>query len=594
LVGTYNWVMGGTKLNTLRASSVYEKPKRGQPLYQETGDCTQAPPTLEYLSFIDQADDNYADYRIMKIASLDDTFSWFIPGARGSHDLKLGAQYQYGEHYREDQRVTNGRFVFATDQAFNAADPMTYPERLEIRVPNMLQKISRTHSLGMFVQDKWQLSSNLTLNLGVRYDLHVSPLNETWNPFFDDPNAYPIDNNNIQPRVGFAYSMNGNSVVRGGYGMFYQKQWIERFETYLINPVFADSFIAAFPVVQADPGPSNGRFPTDPLLVNGPTLNRSLVNQLVPPGSLNRNTGTVWLDTPDRVLPQQHQISIGYERQLGRQLSFAGDYVHMTNLDMPLRYNLNPAIKQTTGRTAPISRVDVQGIAGQLGLPPFRSDVYIYENIGETKFDGVNLQIERRFANYWGARLSYALGYGRGNTNGIHTSPNDFQVLAERNLDLNEGPTNLDRRHTATLSGRFELPWIPGLTAGAIARFMSGQPFTIHNTNVDANRNGIAQDPLPAGTYSGTGANAITVENEGGRNGAYGPGFAQLDLRGGYRVRAGGARTLDIFVEVFNATNRANFSNPSGDLRLGNFLVPTSLQGGGFPRQLQFGARFGF
>jgi outer membrane receptor protein involved in Fe transport len=594
LVGTYNWVMGGTKLNTLRASSVYEKPKRGQPLYQETGDWTQAPPTLEYLSFIDQADDNYADYRIMKIASLDDTFSWFIPGARGSHDLKLGAQYQYGEHYREDQRVTNGRFVFATDRAFNAADPTTYPERLEIRVPDMLQKISRTHSLGMFVQDKWQLSSNLTLNLGVRYDVHVSPLDETWNPFFDDPSAYPVDRNNIQPRVGFAYSMNGNSVIRGGYGMFYQKQWIERFETYIINPVFADSFVAAFPILQADPGPGNGRFPTDPLLVNGPTLNRTLVNQLVPPGSLNRNTGTVWLDTPDRILPQQHQISIGYERQLGRQLSFAGDYVHMTNLDMPLRYNLNPASKQTTGRTAPITRVDIQGIAGQLGLAPFRSDVYIYENIGETKFDGVNLQIERRFANYWGARLSYALGYGRGNTNGIHTSPNDFQVLAERNLDLNEGPTNLDRRHTATLSGRFELPWIPGLTAGAIARFMSGQPFTIHNTNVDANRNGIAQDPLPAGTYSGTATNAITVENDGGRNGAYGPGFAQLDLRGGYRVRAGGARTLDIFVEVFNATNRANFSNPSGDLRLGNFLVPTSLQGGGFPRQLQFGARFGF
>ena len=50
---------------------------------------------------------------------------------------------------------------------------------------------------------------------------------------------------------------------------------------------------------------------------------------------------------------------------------------------MPLRYNFNPAIKQTTGRTAPIVRVDFLGLAQQLGLTPFLGDVYTYENIGE-------------------------------------------------------------------------------------------------------------------------------------------------------------------------------------------------------------------
>ena len=57
--------------------------------------------------------------------------------------------------------------------------------------------------------------------------------------------------------------------------MFYEKQWIDRFENYLLNRVFTNSFIAQFPVAQADPGPASGRFPTDPLLVNGPTLNRA-------------------------------------------------------------------------------------------------------------------------------------------------------------------------------------------------------------------------------------------------------------------------------------------------------------------------------
>ena len=53
-------------------------------------------------------------------------------------------------------------------------------------------------------------------------------------------------------------------------------------------------------------------------------------------------------------------------------------------------------------------------------------------------------------------------------------------------------------------------------------------------------------------------------------------------------------RTVDLFAELFNVTNEPNFANPSGDSRLGTFLVPTALAGGGFPRQFQVGARFGF
>jgi carboxypeptidase family protein/TonB-dependent receptor-like protein len=597
LVGSYNWVVSPTKFNTFRAAYVYEKPKRGQPLYQEVGDWTQAPPTLQYVNFIDQADDNFADFRVMKTYTLDETVSWFKPGAGGNHDIKFGAQYQYGEHYREDQRVTNGRFIFPSDRAFIASDPSTYPERLNVRVPQMVEALSRTHSLGFFTQDKWQMTPSLTLTLGLRYDVHVSPIKNFWNPFFDDVNDYPVDKNNIQPRAGFAYSMSGGTaVVRGGYGMFYEKQYIDRFENYLLNRPFSSSFIAQFPINDVDPGPAAGRLPTDPLLVNGPVLNRALVNQLVPPGTVARNTAAVWLDTPDRKLPVQHQGSIGYERQLGPQLSFGADYVHMSNRNMPLRYNLNPGIKANTGRTTPVVRTDLQGIADQLGLSPFRGDVWIVEYIGKTEYDALNLQIEKRFTGNWGARLSYALGHGRGNTSvsSASTPSNDFQVLGERNLDLNEGPTNLDRRHTVTLSGRFEVPWIPGVTFSAISRFMSGQPFTIHNTNIDADRNGVPLDPVAAGTYSGQGQNAITVENKGGRNGAYGPAFAQVDLRAGYRLRPGQGRTLDLFVEVFNLTNEANFSNPTGDMRSGNFLIPTSLSGGGFPRQLQFGMRLGF
>ena len=594
LVGNYNWVIGDTRLNTVRPFFVYEQPRRGQPLYIDTDDWSKAPPTLQYVSFYDQAGNEYADVRTMKVYGLEDTFSWFIPGRRGSHDLKFGAQYQLGEHLREDQRFTNGAFTFASDRDFNPADPSTYPERLTIRVPSALRLPTRTHSIGLYGQNKWQVTPSLTLNLGLRYDLHISPIDNQWNPFFADPRDYPIDKNNLQPRAGFAYTMKGDAVVRGGYGLFYEKQWIERFEPYLQNAVFRDSFLAQFPVDRADPGPSSGRLPTDPMLVNGPTLNRAVISQLFPPGRVARNTGTVFLDTPDRILGSQHQASIGYQRQIGPQLSFAADYVRMWNRNRPITYNLNPGVRASTSRTAPIARTDIRGVATQLGIAPFATNVFIREFNAENDYDGLNLQIEKRFSQSWGARASYALGYGRGNTNGSHTATNDFQLLEARNLELNEGPTDFDRRHVATLSGRVEAPWIRGLMTSAILRLMSGTPFTIHDTSFDLDRNGILMDPLPAGTYSGSGENALTVENEGGRNGAVGPGFAQLDLRVSYRMRPRQGRTFDLSLDLFNVTNRVNFNNPSGDRRSGTFLVPTSLRGGGFPRQLQLGARFGF
>ena len=73
------------------------------------------------------------------------------------------------------------------------------------------------------------------------------------------------------------------------------------------------------------------------------------------------------------------------------------------------------------------------------------------------------------------------------------------------------------------MNGRLEVPHTKGLTVSALFRYMTGRPFTIMDSTVDADRNGILFDPLPAGTYSGVGTTAITATNEGGRNGAYGP-----------------------------------------------------------------------
>jgi hypothetical protein len=376
--------------------------------------------------------------------------------------------------------------------------------------------------------------------------------------------------------------------------MFYEKLWTDRFEPYVRQGVFASSFVTEFPVAQADPGPSQGRLPTDAMLQNGPVVNRDRLAQLYPPGTLARNNSEVFLDTPDRKIPYSHQVSAGYERQLGAQLSFAADYVHSWGRDQVLAYDLNPAVRANTSRTGPLTRYDLLGLASQLGLSPFANQVWIRENIGESLQDIVSLQLEKRFANWWGARASYSIGSARGHTDGSPDAINNFQVLAERNLDLNWGPLALDRKHLLTLSGRVEVPRTGGLTVSAVHRFMSGRPINMYNSAVDADRNGRLFDPLPAGTYSGVGQNAITVENKGGRNGARGPSYSELDLRVGYRLHVGGVRTLDLFSEIFNITDEPNFNNPTGDMRSASFLTVGSLFGGGIPRQLQVGARLGF
>jgi hypothetical protein len=127
-------------------------------------------------------------------------------------------------------------------------------------------------------------------------------------------------------------------------------------------------------------------------------------------------------------------------------------------------------------------------------------------------------------------------------------------------------------------------------------------PFTIIDSTTDADRNGILFDVLPAGTYAGAGRNAISVESDGRRNGAYGPGSFQLDLRLGYRIAAGGERRLDVFGEIFNLTNASSFDNPvtavqghlAADRRLAGFLELRALRPGAIPRTGQIGIRFGF
>jgi hypothetical protein len=594
-VATWNSVFGNTRFNTLRAGYTWEKNGFTAKEVQDGTPMTELPVSLQMLTFLDGFA-NGAQFRINSSYEVSDSFSWFVPSLfGGSHDIKFGGQYVYSTIELPDQTDMNGRFGFSTDLAFDPNNARSYPERLFIRVPAASATFLPTHVGVLFAQDKWAIG-DLTVNLGLRFDVEGTPQDNAFSPYFSD-GEYPIDWNNISPRIGLAWRPAGSSrqLLRGGWGLFYDKVTLITTTPFVNQGVFSDSFVAAFPADRADAGPSSGQMPTHPLLVNGPVVNRDLVNSIFPPGSLGRHTGVVYLDHPDRQVPRTQQLTAGYERQLGATMAATVDYVHSWNQNQLLTYNLNPGQRVNTTRTGAIVYTDLENIAGQLGIAPFVNPVYKRVNDGSSQFDGVNFSLEKRQSDHWAARVSYAIGYARGNSEANQTYINQFQVGADPLLHLNFGPLDNDRQQNLAISGRVEIPRTGGLNISGVYRYMSGTPITIHDTNVDPDRNGILFDPIAAGDYCGTGTNAFCTSNDGGRNGARGPDFNQIDMRFGYRIRVRSERTLDLNFELYNLMNAANFENPTGDRRSTDFLRLTALRGGnGQPRAAQFSARFGF
>ena len=171
VVATLNSVMGSNRLNTFRVNFTQEDVAFANPNFNGNGqDQTALMPTLVYTSFVDQQS-NVAQARVNDAYQIDDTMSWFISGRGGSHDLKFGGQYEYVGARSTAQDNLNGTFFFRSDQNFNAADPRTYPDRLQIRVPGGLNRYQKAHFVAAFAQDKWRLTSRTTLSLGLRYDL---------------------------------------------------------------------------------------------------------------------------------------------------------------------------------------------------------------------------------------------------------------------------------------------------------------------------------------------------------------------------------------------------------------------------------------
>jgi hypothetical protein len=611
-VATLTSVLGNSRVNTVRVARTWEHWWHGNACFRAQGpnggnegfdfgneiigNQALCPPQLNYLEFLAQAstesqgpwDSNY---------QIEDDYSWFLPGKHGDHDMKFGFRYNHTALRRVSQVNANGTFSFNTNLPFDAANPRTWPERFTIRTGAFEENVIN-HSYEGFAQDKWRIRPRTTINLGIRYDLELIPsIDETGNPLFPAGSNPPTDKNNFAPRVSFTHSLDeaGKSVIRGGYGIFYNRTILGAIDDTLEQGKFTASNNVTFPANSADPGPTAGRLPTDPYLLSFPNVNRALLNQSYPAGVAVRNNGVVIFDSPGRSLPYAHQYTLGFVRELAASLAVHIDYVRAINKDMFLARNLNPALRVDTSRTGALTRSDAFGVLGT----PYTQQVWVMENTGESEYNALNLSLEKRYSHKWSARVSYSLSKATG-TGNDQADKNTYQVGTNLNLDAFRGPSSVDRRHILSLGTQTEIPKTGGVTLSATARYMSGAPFTIIDSSIDADRNGELVDPVPAGTYSGTSTDAMqNVKYDGGRNGAVGPDYFQLDVRAGWRHKVQGQKAIELFLDIYNLTDRANFDNPiaaNTDRRTpASFLVLTNLRGGGgFPRQASMGFRFVF
>jgi len=198
-----------------------------------------------------------------------------------------------------------------------------------------------------FFQDNWKFSPRLTLNLGVRYDLQLVPQPPKPNTATPLTTLYSsninIDKNNFAPRIGLAWNLANNTVLRAGYGMFYAKTSNSTYyairvengvyqQTFNCTPATCSSLV--FPnVIYPAPGP--------PLSAPFPGALTPTVTTFAPPSATQLTHGL----TPDFVNPMVHEGDVTFERQLPGNTSLSAAYVFSRGMHLPmfLDTNLQPS-----------------------------------------------------------------------------------------------------------------------------------------------------------------------------------------------------------------------------------------------------------
>jgi hypothetical protein len=480
----------------------------------------------------------------------------------GRHNLKFGADYRqlsvdildYGQasgQYSFTKAFTQGpNPLTSTSNAGNAVASMLlgYPVSGTIPIPTPYNAFTRYY--GAYVQDDFRVTSNLTLNLGLRYEFEaglreeqdrmvvgfdrdaVSPLNGrvpglnlTGGLMYAGLNGAPDhqgdpSSRKFSPRVGFAWTL-GPNVLRGGYGIFYVPGPYANNATVGargftgISTYFASSDGGLTPAGSIDnpfPGGLDQPVGSSQGALTGVGTSVSFPDQFAKSGYVHQYSVDL-----QRELPGSLAVSIGYIGSRSEQLTVGGT-VNINQLPTEL-LSLGPALQQAVpnpflgipemgalGRSATVAR-------GQLLRPyPQFLDV-LASNVSEgfSRYHAVVLKAERRLSGGIAARASYTWSNRKDNQFGIDNyyarQAGDRIALNNYDLEREYATSVLDSPHWLILTGTYQLPWGEGRKwlnrSGVTDWLLGGWQLTGVGTYRSGFPTPIAQNNNNSGTFGG-------------------------------------------------------------------------------------------
>jgi hypothetical protein len=474
-------------------------------------------------------------------AQLSDTLTW----SSGKHNLRFGggiARHNTGGAGSEPGTAVLGTFTFlnATTKPFDQltlADVQNYTQPIDFGINSYELNQWLT---SVYAQDTYRVNTDLTLDLGVRYD------NQSLSDSHKD----------FAPRVGFGWHPAGDSrlSIRGGYGLYYTQLIGNVVAGYLVNG------LDGLTTYTATPGQFG--FPT---CLTGSCLPLAFDPHSLAPSQLPARDVTIrggmadfyrtqftkyglnfdlLPNYPDKLVnPKSQSTSIGAEREFGKGLFVGADYVkqHWTDLQRTVDLNAPSVFDRTTlgqARTVAAANLTRPILPVNGGV----RQVNVLTNLGVSDYDGFTTEISYRGNSKIYAALSYTLSKATNTSepdgNGIGPNQSTISRLGEEE----RGPSLLDQRHRAVITFTYRFPL--DITAGTMTQLASGRPFNA-TTGLDNNGDGANNDrPVVNGAvigksaFLGTGTQDVSLFVEG-------------------RIKAAKRKVL-LRLEGFNLFNHAN------------------------------------
>ncbi|HXF43366.1 MAG TPA: carboxypeptidase-like regulatory domain-containing protein [Pyrinomonadaceae bacterium] len=550
---------------------------------------------------------------------------------RGSHTIKIG-----GTILRRDvalYRPNRGKGYFFLigngDPSQCGGAPSTGWEQADLLIgfvcnyqigPPFGFVGTRNWENAAFIQDDWRASSRLTINLGLRYEYFTNPTEMYGRQAnFDLKTGKLIlakgsgdsltetDRNNFGPRIGFAYDISGKGkdVIRGGYGLFY---FLDRggIDNQLAqNPPY--SGFSQFNFTDGVRITLSGRAPNN-------TLDSRLATGPLPLGSVSsvnlddpRNVAVLaW--KPDNKTSNVHQFNIQYQRQLTRDTALSVGYIGTRGRNLILYYNLNGRVIQP-GTNVPCPN----GTSTAPCYPTLAGNpVKVRDDIGESQYDALQVQLERRFSRGWQYRIAYSLSKTKDNGEGA------FDAVADTNINFIEplATSRVDFPQVLSLESVYDIPFgrgrrfgsdipkaldtlIGGWQINGIYRVSSGQPFDVRVNGV---RVDLIGEPYTGDTEPYLVRSAFTPAPSGRfgtleRNSLRGPILNQMNLGLTKNFVIYESWKIQFRTEFFNLFNTPQLTPPNTDYFntdpvFGFGRIRSTY---GFTnRQIQFGLRMEF